>query len=286
MALDYDTLLNYQFPAVEQEYRQNDTILYALSVGLGCDPVDLHQLQFVYEDNLLALPTMAAVLGVGDFWGTDPALGLDWPSLLHGEQSLRLNQSLPVSGRVRGRCRIVDIIDKGEDIGAFLLTETELTDLASNSLLATLSATVIARNDGGFGGPGGRLPTPPLIPERKPDSRCDLPTLAQMALLYRLNGDRNPLHADPAIARSVNFERPILHGLCTFGVAGHALLKTCCAYDPSRLRALRVRFSAPVYPGETIRTEVWREADHVAFRCWAVERDVLVISHGCAEILT
>jgi acyl dehydratase len=284
MALDYQTLLNYRFPDFEQTYQQSDTILYALSVGLGYDPIDVHQLQFVYEDNLLALPTMAAVLGVGDFWGTDPVLGLDWPSLLHGEQSLRLHHPIPVKGRVRGRCRIVDIIDKGEGIGAFLRTETELTDLDRGTLLATLNATVIARNDGGFGGPGGQLPAPPPIPERKPDQRCDLPTLTQMALLYRLNGDRNPLHADPAIARTVNFERPILHGLCTLGVAGHALLKMCCAYDPSCLRALQVRFSAPVYPGETLRTEIWRESEHIAFRCWAVERDVLVISHGRAEI--
>ncbi|MCB1809204.1 MAG: MaoC family dehydratase N-terminal domain-containing protein [Candidatus Competibacteraceae bacterium] len=285
MALDYQTLLNFRFPDVEQRYDQQDTLRYALSVGLGSDPTDLHQLQFVYEDNLLALPTMATVLGVGDFWGTNPALGLDWPRLLHGEQSLQLHQSLPVSGQVRGCSRIVDIIDKGEGIGAFFLTETTLIDLSNDTPLATLSATVIARGDGGFGGPGGHLPAPPQIPNRKPDSRCDLPTLTQMALLYRLNGDRNPLHADPAVARSAGFERPILHGLCTFGIAGHALLKTCCAYDPSRLHGMRVRFSAPVYPGETVRTEIWREHEQITFRCWAVERDVLVISHGSAEIL-
>ena len=285
MALDYQTLLNYRFPDVEQRYDQHTTLQYALSVGLGNDPVDLHQLQFVYEDNLRALPTMATVLGCGDFWGTDPALGLDWPRLLHGEQSLRLHQTLPASGHVRGRSRIVDVIDKGEDIGAFLLTETELTDLASDALLATLSATVIARGDGGFGGPGGHLPAPPAIPDRKPDMHCDLPTLKQMALLYRLNGDKNPLHADPAIARSVGFERPILHGLCCFGIAGHALLKTCCAYDPSRLLAMRVRFSAPVYPGETLRTELWRDGEQIAFCCWALERDELIISHGSAEIM-
>ena len=284
MALDYHTLLNYRFPDVEQRYEQKDVILYALSVGLGQDPVDVQQLQFVYEDNLQALPTMATVLGVGDFWGTDPALGLDWPRLLHGEQSLRLHQALPTQGLVKGRCRIIDVIDKGADKGALLLTETELLELNSNSLLAHLSATVIARGDGGFGGPGGRLPEPPVIPKRKPDTRCDLPTLPQAALLYRLNGDRNPLHADPAVAKSAGFERPIQHGLCTFGVAGHALLKTYCGYDPGRLQSIRVRFSAPVYPGETIRTEMWREDEGLIFRCWAVQRDILVISHGAAEI--
>ena len=284
MALDYQRLLNYRFPEVEQHYEQKDVILYALSVGLGQDPIDVQQLQFVYEDNLQALPTMATVLGTGDFWGTDPALGLDWPRLLHGEQSVRLHQILPTQGVVLGCSQIIDIIDKGADIGAFLLTETELRDASSRTLLATLSATVIARGDGGFGGPGGRLPEPPAIPKRKPDRYCDLPTLAQTALLYRLNGDRNPLHADPAVANSAGFERPIQHGLCTFGFAGHALLRTYCAYDPGRLQSMRVRFSAPVYPGETIRTEMWREDGQIFFRCWAVQRDVEVISHGVAEI--
>jgi acyl dehydratase len=144
--------------------------------------------------------------------------------------------------------------------------------------------TTIARGDGGFGGPAKQTPKPNPIPDREPDTVCDLPTLPQQALIYRLSGDYNPLHADPGVAKNAGFEAPILHGLCTFGVACHALFKTLCNYDPARFHRMSVRFSAPVYPGETIRTEIWREGDSVAFRCRSVERDLVVINNGYAEV--
>ncbi|MFZ3207569.1 MAG: MaoC family dehydratase, partial [Geobacteraceae bacterium] len=123
------------------------------------------------------------------------------------------------------------------------------------------------------------------LPERTPDAVCDLPTLARAALIYRLSGDYNPLHAEPSVARAAGFERPILHGLCTFGVAGHAILKSVCDYDPTRVKSINVRFSSPVYPGETIRTEIWRDGGIVSFRARAIERDVMVLNNGCAEII-
>jgi acyl dehydratase len=147
-----------------------------------------------------------------------------------------------------------------------------------------VASTTFCRADGGFGGPTGPVNEPHRLPERAADAVCDLPTMPQSALLYRLNGDFNPLHADPEVARSAGFTRPILHGLCTFGVAGHALLKTLCGYAPARVRRIAARFSSPVYPGETIRTEIWREAPgRAAFRCRLVERDVVVLNNGLFE---
>jgi len=284
MAIDYQRLLDWSLPEVRQTYTVRDSQLYALAVGLGADPVDARQLPFVYEQNPLALPMQAVVLGYPGFWMKDPATGVDWVRLVHAEQGLRLHRPLPASGDVIGRTRVVGINDKGPGKGAIVYSQRTLHDAASDELIATLDSSTFCRGDGGCGGSDA----PPMrlapTPERAPDAVCELPTLPQQALLYRQCGDFNPLHADPAVARAAGFERPILHGLCTFAVAGHALLRTLCDYDPARLTELQARFSAPVYPGETLRTEIWSDADAVAFRTLAVERNVVVLSHGRAQI--
>jgi acyl dehydratase len=227
---------------------------------------------------------MAVVLATPGFWVKDPETGIDWVRILHGEQGLEIHNPLPVAATVAATTKITEIIDKGADRGALILQERTVTDQATGKPLATLTSTTFGRGDGGFGGPteGGR----PVhqLPEREPDESCDLPTLPQAALIYRLSGDYNPLHADPKVARAANFEAPILHGLCTLGVASHAILKTQCGYDPARFRSLALRFSAPVYPGETIRTEMWRDGDVVSFRARVVERDVVVLNNGRAEV--
>jgi len=284
MAIDYQRLLDWSLPEVRQTYSVRDSQLYALAVGLGADPVDTRQLPFVYEQNPRALPMQAVVLGYPGFWMKDPATGVDWVRLVHAEQGLRLHRPLPASGDVIGRTRVVGINDKGPGKGAIVYSQRTLHDAASDELIATLDSSTFCRGDGGCGGSDA----PPMrlapTPERAPDAVCELPTLPQQALLYRQCGDFNPLHADPAVARAAGFERPILHGLCTFAVAGHALLRTLCDYDPARLTELQARFSAPVYPGETLRTEIWSDADAVAFRTLAVERNVVVLSHGRAQI--
>ena len=165
-----------------------------------------------------------------------------------------------------------------------IVTERKVYEKKSGDLLSTLLSTSFCRGDGGFGGPTGPVRQPHAVPETPPQLTCELPTLPQAALIYRLSGDYNPLHSDPAHAKRVGFERPILHGLCTLGVAGHALLKTCCDYDPTRLKSMEVRFSAPIYPGETIRTEMWKSGNVVSFRCVVVERDKVVLNNGRAEI--
>lgn len=290
MTIDYERLKNWPFPELEHSYTAKDSILYALGVGLGMDPLDRSQLRFLYEEGLQALPTMAVVLAYPGFWLKDPATGVDWVKVLHGEQGIRIHRPLPAAGTVVGTGGVDEIIDKGEGKGALILQTRRVYDKASGDLLATLTSTTFARGDGGFSGPAGQphrpqAPAPHPLPEREPDMVCDLPTLKQAALIYRLSGDYNPLHADPDVAQAAGFRAPILHGLATLGVAGHALVKTVCNYDPARFRALQLRFSSPVYPGETIRTEMWRdgsddEGEVISFRARVVERDVVVLNNG------
>ena len=284
MTINYAKLLALKIPEVEHSYTDKDTILYALGVGLGHDPLDLEQLPFVYEKNLKALPTFAAVLGYPGFWARDLNTGIDWVKLVNGEQGITLHRPLSPAGTVIGRTRILEAIDKGAGKGALVYTEKTVTDKASGALVATVTQTSFCRGDGGFGGPPREPPAPHPRPERAPDMVCDLATRPEQALIYRLSADRNPLHADPEIARAAGFPRPILHGLGTFGVVGHALLRAACGYDPARLQSINARFSAPVYPGETLRTEIWRDGTVVSFRSRVLERDAVAINNGRAEV--
>jgi acyl dehydratase len=285
MPINYNKLLALTIPDVEHSYGPKDCMLYALGLGLGYDPVDETQLAFVYEKNLKVLPTMAAVIGYPGYWVKELDTGIDWVKVVAGEYSITLHRPLMPSGTVIGRTRVVEIVDKGPGKGAVLYVERTNEDKATGVCIATILQTTFCRADGGFGGPPRQQPAPHPIPERAPDLACDLPTRPETALVYRLSADPNPLHADPAVAKAAGFPRPILHGLATFGVAGHAILKSVCGYDPAKLTAIAGRFSAPVFPGETIRTEVWRDGPAVSFRARVVERDVVAINNGRAEIV-
>jgi acyl dehydratase len=282
--IDYDRLLALDIPDVEHTYTEKDAILYALGLGLGRDPMDEAELAFVYEKNLKALPTFAVKLGYTPFWLRAPEIGIDWNKVVHGETGFTLHRPIAPKGKVIGRTRVVEVLDKGEGKGALIYSQREVIDKASGEKIATLRQTTFARGDGGFGGPRGDGPLPHPLPERAPDLVCDLPTRPEIALIYRLSGDLNPLHCDPAFAQAAGFPRPILHGLATFGIAGHAILKTVCGYDPAKITAMDARFSAPVFPGETIRTEMWRNGDVLSFRARVVERDVIAINNGRAEL--
>ena len=284
MAIDYDRLKAWSFPEDTRVWTWEETALYALGVGLGHDPVNEEALRFVYEKDMKALPTMAVVLQPTGFWLRDPETGVDWRRVVHGEESLVLHKTLPSEGRFFTRSHIEEIIDKGEGRGALIYISRDIVDADNNETVATIRRTTFARGDGGFGGPSGPVRQPHPMPEREPDHVCDLPTLPQQALLYRLNGDDNPLHADPDVAKAAGFDRPILHGLCTFGVAGHAVLKTLCDYDPAGLKRLDVRFSAPVFPGETIRTELWVDGPVVSLRARVPGRDAVVLNNGLVEL--
>jgi acyl dehydratase len=284
MPIVYDKLMALEIPTVEHAYTEKDTILYALGVGLGHDPTSKGGLSFVYEPNLKTLPTYPVVLGYPGFWARDLDTGIDWVRLVNGEQGVLRHRSIPPRGTVIGRTRIIDVVDKGPGKGALVYAERTVSDKASGARLATVTQTLFCRADGGFGGPTRETPPPHPIPERAPDGVCDLATRPEQALVYRLSGDRNALHADPDIARQAGYERPILHGAATFGVAGHALVKAVCEYDPDRVVSIACRFSAPVIPGETIRTEIWRDGDIVTFRSRIVERDTIAINNGRAEV--
>lgn len=284
MTINPEQLLAAMIPRIEQRYSPRDCIIYALGIGVGLDPMDEADLPFVDETRLKVEPTMANVLGYPGFWQRDPSFGLDWVKTVHGEHAVRIHKALPSEGHVAGTSHIVDLVDKGEGRGALIFVERAITDQANGELLATVQQTVFCRGDGGFGGPAKALPAPHLISERTPDTHIDLPTSPQTALIYRLSGDYNQLHSNPATARAAGFERPILHGLATFGVTGHGLVKRLADSDPTALRAMGGRFSSPVFPGDTLRIEIWRDGPgRATFRTTVPARQVVVVNHGFAE---
>lgn len=274
-------LLNREFDTVQQSYTEKDCILYALGVGMGLDPLDEECLRFVYEEELKVLPSQSVIMAHPGFWAKEKDMGIDWMKVLHAGQEIIFHNPIPTSGTVEARTRITEITDKGRKVGALIISDRVVKDVATGEQICTLITTILARGNGGFGGDRkSSALKPDVIPTREPDEVCDLPTLPQQALIYRLSGDFNPLHASPEVARGAGFKEPILHGLCTFGVMTHALVKTCCDYDPTVFKRMRLRFSAPVYPGETIRTEIWSEGKEIAFRCKSLEQDKIVINNG------
>ena len=222
--IDYEKLLNFDIPEVRQRVSPRDAVFYALSVGMAQDQLDERQLDYVDAHRpLRVMPSMAVVLAHPGFWLGRPDTGVDAVRLLHGEQEVELHRPLPVGEAVVGRTRVTAVVDKGPGRDALLYSEKRLED-ASGVLLALTRSTTVLRGQGGFGGAAGPVRPPAPVPEGEPDLVVDLPTRPEQALLYRLNGDDNPLHADPAVAARAGFPRPILHGLCTLGVVAHALL--------------------------------------------------------------
>ena len=284
MTFSYDKILNWPFDDVVETYAMRDSIIYALGLGFGFNPTDPDELKYVYEDGLRTFPTMPVVLGHPGPWMTDPESGIDYVKVLHGEQHLEIHHDLPVEGTLVAENKVIDVVDKGADKGALIVNERKLYEQASGDLLCTQKSVIFARGNGGFGGPVTASPKPHMLPDREPDATVDIPTSPQAALLYRLNGDYNPLHADPAVAEKAGFKAPILHGLASFGIAARAVLQSLNNTDSSRLKSFGLRFSAPVYPGETIRTEIWRDGNEVSFRARVPERDVIALTNGLAVV--
>ena len=277
MAIHYERLMALKRDGDRFRYGDRETMLYALGVGMGRDPLNEDELPYVFEKGALkTVPSMASVLA------RVPLLkdcGYDYSKVLHGEQRLTLHRPLPQEGELIADSRVTEAYDKGAGKGAVIYTETKVR-LAGGAPLFTQHSTTFARGDGGFGGPAGSGPAPHALPDRKPDQTVTLETRKDQALLYRLNGDRNPLHADPVLAKKVGFPAPILHGLCTYGTACRAILQSVAKYDHTKIAGFDVRFSAPVYPGESIATDLWVDGKTVSFRCRVPERDVVVINNG------
>lgn len=278
MPINYDKLMATRISDVPCNYAQKDAMLYALGIGFGANPLDHKELPYVYEGNgLQTVPTMASMLLPHTFLA---GCGWDYSKVLHGEQRLELYRPLPPAAELLANRRVVAVYDKGASRGAKILVEAEVRLARNATVMFVLSSTLIARGDGGFGGPPGAGPLPHRLPKREPDMSCDIPTRRDQALLFRLSGDLNPLHSDPVIARKAGFEEPIMHGRCTAGIACRAILKTICDYDFTLVKGFDVRFSAPVYPGDLLTTEMWQDRNIVSFRCVVKKRNVVVINNG------
>jgi acyl dehydratase len=293
MALDYHALTGAPVADVIQRYDARDAILYALGIGLGEDPMDERALRHLLESRLVVPPTFATVIGYPFMWFDDPRFGVDGARLVHAGHALEVHAPLPPAATVRGLTRAAAVADKGPGRGALLVLERTLTDDADGRLLATQTMTLMARGDGGFsarpgnGPPGGDAVAAPRapLPPRAPDAVVALRTLPQQALLYRLVADPNPLHADPAFAREAGFERPILHGLSAYGMAGRAAAIAFADSDLARLSRLSLRFAAPVIPGDALRFELWDDAGTVRLRATVPARgDAVVLDQGEARL--
>ncbi|ULE33733.1 MaoC/PaaZ C-terminal domain-containing protein [Mycobacterium sp. IDR2000157661] len=268
-------------------WTDRDSLLYALGVGAGVD-----DLAFTTENShdipQQVLPTYA-VIACLPFAAAGKIGTFNFAMLLHGSQRIRLYEPLPPAGKLSVVAEVADIQDKGEGKNAIVMLKATGTDPDSSKVVAETFTTAVIRGEGGFGGQPGQRPAAPEIPEREPDARIALPTREDQALIYRLSGDRNPLHSDPWFAREMaGFPKPILHGLCTYGVAGRALVAELGGGDATRVSAIDARFTSPVFPGETLTTSIWRTGSGTAvFRTEASEHDGsnsrLVLEDGAAE---
>jgi len=279
MSLNYEKVMASGVTDLKTSYGDTETMLYAQSIGFGRDAVDRKELPYVYEQGaaLRTVPTLASAI-VPDMF--PPDLGWDYGQVLHVEQRLTLFRPLPPAAELLLDKRVVEVFDRGATRGAMFLFEVDGRLAKDDTALFTAGATVIARGDGGFGGPAGKGPPAHRAPRREPDLSCDIPTRADQALLFRLNGDRNPLHANPDTATAAGFSIPILHGLCTYGIACRAILQTICNYDHTLIVGFDARFSLPVLPGDSITTDMWQDGNIVSFQCSVKERGCIVLRNG------
>ena len=288
--LNYDAVKGFPFRKDPSSYGSRDATLYALALGYGEDPLDERQLRYVTESDQCVAPTMPVVFCHPGFWIKEPELGLDWRKFVHMSQRLTLEAPLSSAGTIVSHTYNAVVADRGEGRGAIIVQRREMSDAASGQRVAVIESTYLARGDGGFSAADGRsdpLPEPggDARTEAGPSVVLELATSPQAALLYRLSGDLNPLHSSPAAAAAAGFERPILHGLCTYGVAARAVLASFCDYDGARLKEIYARFSAPVFPGETIRFEMRQgEGGTVHFEASVPARDLTVLKDGLAII--
>jgi len=276
MAIAYPEILSLKNEGQTFSWSSKDTLIYALGVGMGADPMNLDELPFVYEKDLKAVPTQAGVVAWGA--GAGP-MGINFLMVVDGERKIEFHKPMAVQGDVVASTRVVGAWDKGAGKGAVIVSETTLSNAAGEDLL-TITGSLFARGDGGFGGPAEGQPEPHPVPARAPEMSVDIPTSPDQALIYRLSGDRNPLHCDPAVAKAAGFPRPILHGMCTYGITCRAVLQTYAGYDPSRFKSHQARFSAPVFPGETITVDLWKDDEVISFEARIKDRGVTVIKNG------
>ena len=275
--IDYERIMALTKSA-RHEWTEKDAIIYALGIGLAQDPMNREELKFVYEDGLKVFPTFP--IAVGFHGNAMEDVGIDYRYVLHGEQAITLHRPLPLSGQASATSKMVGAWDKGEGRGAVFSHEKIMTLDGDTTPLATIRTTAFARAEGGFGGPQIEQPKPHQPPDRAPDRTVRIATTPNQALLYRLSGDLNPLHADPDTAIAAGFPRPILHGLCSFAICCRAVLTEFCDLDPSRIIHHEARFSSPVYPGEVLSVDLWKDRKTVSFEARIEDRNVVAVRSG------
>ena len=262
-----------ELPPTTFEYDDRDVMLYAVGIGAT-------ELEFVFERNLKVLPTFAVIPAFPGLMTLTAAVEINPVMILHGEQRIRLNKPIPVKGKLTTAGKVTGVYDKGK--GALVVIESETKDEQGDVLFVN-EAAVFVRGAGGFGGERGpEAGNKP--PDRAPDKTVEMQTLPIQAMIYRLSGDRNPLHIDPAFAKMAGYDTPILHGLCTLGHAGRAVLAEYCDNDPARMAGLEIRFSGVVFPGDTIVTEMWDEGNGRILLQSKTQRGDVVISNAAATI--
>jgi acyl dehydratase len=281
MPINYDEIMSLKSENIEISYTDKDSILYGLGVGLGNDPMDIDELKYVYENGQIALPSMAT-----NFQYHSSLLmsaKLNFVMVVHGEQKLSIINPIPVSGDFLADMKVLNCFDKGASKGAIIDVETTVKLKSDGTEICKLISTTFARGDGGFDGPESP-PQEIFEPEGSPDIVDEITTKPDQALIFRLSGDYNPLHSDPNFAKAAGFPKPILHGLCTYGVACRSIVKTACDNDVKKLKSFNCRFSSPVFPGETIVTEMWKNGNDINFQSKVKERDKIILKNGVSEI--
>lgn len=282
MPIDPERVVGAELPETEHAWSADDVILYHLGLGAGNPPTDPGELEYAYEGALKVLPSFATIPSFSSMMGVLGLDGLDInpAMILHGEQSIRLQGKIPTEAKVVNRGRVTHLYDKGK--GAVAVVEIA-TSTAQGTELFTNTASIYVRGEGGFGGEPGPEPGH-LRPERTPDAEFSSPTLPQQALLYRLSGDKNPLHADPAFAAFGGFDRPILHGLCTYGIVCKGVVDQLLDGDVAAVSGVDARFTGVVFPGETVVTRAWREPDRIIAEASTAERGKAVLSNAAVHL--
>ena len=283
--MDLNAVTTKVFPVRDFEYTAKDTILYALGVGAGAEWLSPAHLPFVYEKVLKLIPSQSSVIAFPGAWMTEPEFGINYSLVLHGEQGVTFERPLKPTARVRGEYEVLGVDDKGPGKAAIIFFEKRIIDAEDGGLICRVRSTYFLRGDGGCGSWGTPLEAPSALPDRTPDRIIDTPTIERQALIYRLSGDYNPIHIDPQVAANAGFDKPILHGLGTYGVACFAIVQELCGGNPDLLKEFFVRFSKVVFPGDTIRLEVFEEGGGLLrFRAREVERGEVVLDRGLARI--
>jgi acyl dehydratase len=282
MPIDPKRAVGARLPDGETAYTRDQVILYHLGIGAGVPPTDANELEYTYEKNLKVLPSFAVIPAFGSMGGIGSLPGLEFnlAQLLHGEQEVILHKPLPPQQKLTTSAHVAEVYDKGR--AALVILEATASD-ESGEPLFTNRFSLFIRGEGGFGGEAGPK-AGNAAPDRKPDGVVESKTLPQQALVYRLSGDKNPLHADPEFAKMAGFEKPIIHGLCSYGIACKAVVDDALDGDVTRVARYKARFADVAFPGETYRTCYWREDDTILLQVEAAERGAVIISNAAISL--